>query len=212
MPKNKTSQPKNKTPKTVDKNVGQLVALAHQGTQKSIKEISNFTERTKDKNLKAIAEIAKGEAEYFHYSPANKQEEKDLLLAKIISEREDHLIMDLECQAGAAEFELERLDLERTVHKKLLKSLPKTKQHDWQYYFSEDYYQTVVNRLEEIEKDIDYENKWIETAKKLIKTKKYLSLPPDFFRHYHWDYEGMDFWPDDIIAQSDTEVFDDNLI
>jgi len=212
MTKSKKPKLKNKATKISDKKVSELVVLAHQGTQESIKKVSGATKATKNKNLKVMAEIAKGEAEYFYYSPTNEQEEKDLLLAKIIKEREDCLIMDLECRSGAAKFALEKLDIEREVHKKLLKSLPKTKQEDWQYCFSEDYYQTVVNRLKEIEEDIDYATNWIETAKKLIKTKKYLSFPPDFFQHYHWDHEGIDFWPDDIISRNNDEIFDDNLI
>jgi|SRR3989338_2667270 len=211
MVKNKRSKPKNKTAEISEKKVGELVALAHQGTMESIKKISDFTKTAKNKNLKAMAEIAKDEAEYFYYSPTSEQEEKDLLLAKIIRDREDHLTMDLKCQAGAAKFELEKLDLAREIHKKLLKSLPKTKQKDWQYYFSEDHYQTIANRLQEIEKDIDYETNWIETAKKIIKTKKYLNLPPDFFKHYHWDYEGIDFWPNDSVLQKNNEISDDNF-
>ena len=115
MVKNKRSKPKNKTAEISEKKVGELVALAHQGTMESIKKISDFTKTAKNKNLKAMAEIAKDEAEYFYYSPTSEQEEKDLLLAKIIRDREDHLTMDLKCQAGAAKFELEKLDLKVAV-------------------------------------------------------------------------------------------------
>jgi len=202
MAKNKRSKIKNETTKNHNKKTGELIALAHQGTQKSIKKISDFIQTTKSKDLEATAKIAKDEAEFFYYSPNNDQEKKDLLLAKIINDREDRLIMDSECKASAAKFELEKLDLERAVHQKLLKSLPKAKQKDWQYCFSEDYYQTVLGRLQEIEDDIDYEKKWIETAKKSIKTKKYLDLPFDFFQHYHWDYEDENFWSgNDLVGQ-----------
>lgn len=191
--------------KAGEEKISELIDLAHQGSQQSIEKLSEIIKTAKDEGLKATAKIAKEEAEYFYYSPENNQEEKDLLLMKMIRDREDSLIMDLESRAGAAKFELEKLDIEREVHQELLKVLPEDKQKDWQYNFSEDYYTTVAGRLQEIEADIEYENRWLEMAKKLIKTKKYFDLPPDFFQHYHWDYEDTNFWSDNDFADLPDE-------
>jgi len=52
-------------------------------------------------------------------SPVNDQEEKELLLAKMIFTGEQRL-MDLESKAGAAKWELEKLDLDRQIHRRIM--------------------------------------------------------------------------------------------
>lgn len=129
------------------------------------------------------------------HEPTNKQEERDFLLAKLISDREN-VLWRLTDKIKSAEFSLEKSDLDREIHQMLLKGLSKEKQADWQYNFSEDYYQTILNRLNQLQTELTYEKKWLETAKKFIKTKKYLNLPSLFFQSYHFDYENEFFWDD----------------
>jgi|GEM_PF-3219334 len=147
---------------------------------------------TAKKLLNDINDPAEWEEKILSYEPANEGDEKDLLLAKLIKEREDGVLSRLENQIGGMEFELKKLDLRGEVFKKLLQNSSKANQEEWKYNFSEDYYSDIRHRLAEIKGDIAYEKAWIEQAKKMIKNKKYLNLPSDFFASHHYDYEDVD--------------------
>lgn len=126
-----------------------------------------------------------------HYTPQNEREEKELLLAKMIKDKEDRLD-NLMAKADNAKFEIEKLDIDREVYKKIV-----AKNKNYEYWFSEDYYTTVKNKLAGLEEDIAYETLWIKEAEKLFKTEKYKNIPADFFYHFHFDGEGGTFWEDD---------------
>ncbi|MFA6526555.1 MAG: hypothetical protein WCT26_04055 [Candidatus Buchananbacteria bacterium] len=123
------------------------------------------------------------------YEPSNDQEERDLLLAKMIFDRENH-VSDLEIEINAAKFALKKLDLEREVHRDLMAGINQERQAEWQYNFSEDFYLMERQDLERLQDEAAYDAKWLEAARKLIKTEKYLSVPSGFFRNYHFDYDG----------------------
>ncbi|MCX6713499.1 MAG: hypothetical protein NTV48_00095, partial [Candidatus Vogelbacteria bacterium] len=125
---------------------------------------------------------------YLKYSPSNEQEERDLLLAKLIYDTENRLL-NLEMKQSGLKFELDKMNLEREIHEKLMSD--KKVDLDWEYRFSEDFYYAEKKELEEAKADIVYYTAYLEKAKKLIKTEKYKKLPTDFFNFYHWDGEGV---------------------
>lgn len=132
--------------------------------------------------------IEKSVEQVLRYEPTNDQEENDLLLAKMIFDRENHLC-GLEIKINSAKFALKKLDLEREVHCKLMAGLNEGQQAEWQYNFSEDFNLMERQDLERLQDEAAYDAKWLEAARKLIKTEKYKSVPPGFFRHYHFDYD-----------------------
>lgn len=174
---------KNKTEK-------QLIKLAHEGSEKSLKKISEIAAKTKDGGLIKFAGFAYDEGEFLRYAPKNEREEKELLLAKMIKDKEDY-VDTLMMKADSAKLEIKKLDLDREVYEKIL-----AKNKEYEYWFSEDYYMTVKNKLAELEEDMSYESLWIAEARKSIKTEKYKNIPVDFFYHFHFDGEGGSFWED----------------
>lgn len=180
---------------------GQLLNWAHEGSEASLKKLSNFILKEKDSDLREFAQLAYDEAEYFYYSPKGEKEEQEFLLAKMVYERDTRL-WELLVKADAAKLELQRLDADRRIHRRLMLELKKKMKmklaEEWQYRFSEDYCQMVQHRLQELENDIAYESAWLAQAKAMITTKRFTNIPADFWEHVHWDGEGNTFWTDDM--------------
>lgn len=165
----------------------------HNPTKETLKKLKENIVKEKDEKKLIDAQLAYEEAEMFYYSPSNEQQEKELILAKIISERKERL-SDLDSMLESAKFNLEKLDLELEVHQSLLKKQTPAQAEEWKYNFSEDYYIADKNRLHELSDEIAYEMAWIKQAQKMIKTEKFKNLPMGFFSRFHFDYEDVDFW------------------
>lgn len=184
--------PENKK-QSLDDAHGQLMVWAHQGDEESLKKLEDFMLKEKNSDLREFAQLAYNEAEYLYYSPRNEKEEQEFLLAKMVHER-DARLWELIGKADAAKFELQKLDLDRRVHRQVMsniKNQPKTASaQEWQYCFSEDYYKMVQHRLHELEDDISYESAWLEQAKGMIIAKRYQKVPAEIWEHIHWDGEG----------------------
>jgi hypothetical protein len=171
-------------------------------TKESLQALADYIEREKDEDKRAEAELAYEEAMIFYYSPTNDKQEEELLLAKMIWREEDRLI-DLTIKADAARFALDKLDLDRKVHAEIMKKVSKKRAEEWQYNFSEDYYTTVEDTWARLDDEVAYLTAWIEEARKLIKTEKFRDIPDDFFRHCHYDSEGVDFMDEDECEDED---------
>jgi len=205
MPK-KQSKKQTKTPaeSISDLLFSQLQKWAHAGTDEGIKKLEDFIISEPNKDLCAYAKIAYDEALFFYYSPNNKQEERDFFLAKMIIQKERWLWNRMD-KAEAARFELSKMDIERDIHKRILKTATKKQQEEWEYNFSEDYYTMVRGRLAELTDDISYTSAWIKTASGAIKLKKYKQVPEDLFDHIHFDGEDTTFWEEDEFDDCDCD-------
>lgn len=166
----------------------QLTAWAHEGTLECIQRIQDFIKREHSSDLKGFAEVALQEGNYMYYDPANEKEEQDFLLAKMITERESVLI-DKQMRMKTLQFRLKKLDIEKRVHQKLIGAASKAQQEDWKYNFSEDFYSLQKDELMELGEEIVYSEAWIASAKKLITTKKYQTIPRSVLMSIHLDDE-----------------------
>lgn len=177
-----------------------LTTLAHSGTKSALEKISEFIIKTDNADLRGFAQCAYDEAEWWYYSPENNEQEKELLVAKMLKFHSDKL-WKLLSRADSAKYELRELEIEREIDKKIFKSAHKSEK-GWGFEepsrFSEDYYTMVRHKLIELEADIEYESAWVKEAEKMIKTEKFKNLPGDFFDHMHFDGEGGTFWTDEM--------------
>jgi len=170
----------------------ELNKLAHEGTKEAIAKIKSYIEVEKDYNKKAYAEMALEECELFYYQPQNEKEERDFTLCRIINEYKAK-IDDLETEIDKIKAYLEKFELEQTVHIQVLVE-NKKKKEDWKYYCSEDFVCGERTRLAEIVDDLEYKKAWIESAKKMIVSKRYIDGIPE--RHLsHFDFN--DLYDDD---------------
>ncbi len=191
---------------------GQLTAWAHEGTQESVQHIQEFIKREPSSDLKGFAEVALQDGYHMYYDPTNEKEEEEFLLAKMITEYESALI-DMHMCLETLKFRLKKLDIERRVHQKLVGTASRAQQEDWKYNFSEDFYVIQKNELVELQEDISYKTAWIVSARKLITTKKYQTIPRDFLMNVHLDDEGCGVEDDCGCASGccDAEVDVDDI-
>ncbi|MCX6713261.1 MAG: hypothetical protein NTY66_03590 [Candidatus Vogelbacteria bacterium] len=166
----------------------------------------------KDKNKKPVKsvyvkEVGKQEKDlgrFLNYTPRNEAEEKDLSLASLIHQAEDRLL-DQNIKLSAAKHEVHEMELERQIHLAIMAD--KEADKDWKYRFSEDFYFGVEERPAEIADEIKYLEKYILSAKSLIKNEKYKNIPVDFWKTFHWDSEGVNIWDDDTKYDPDNLPF-----
>ncbi|MBU4331806.1 hypothetical protein KKD19_04020 [Patescibacteria group bacterium] len=184
--------------------IAQLNDLAHAGTKESMDKLTDFIIKEKNEKLRGYANCALEEAEYMYYSPFSPKEEKEFLLAKMIHENEEHLWKSM-AKADNARLELDRLDLDKKIHSKIMKSKNSNKREDWQYRFSEDFRTMVEGRLQELDDEIFYTGAWLEQAKKMITLEKYKNIPDYVIEHIHLDAEAESFWPEDYYDDVDDK-------
>lgn len=173
----------------------QLQAWAHEGSRKSLDKIIDFINREKDEELRAYAEIARGEAGYFYYAPNSDEEENDFLTAKQIMNRELECI-ELKYRIEAGELAVQKESIDIKINEKLMRE--KGADQDWKYRNPKFYAGFIENRLEELKEDLKFNQAWIKAARKTIKNKKYIDIPFDMLSHIHLDIEDLN-WMDDSM-------------
>jgi len=174
----------------------QLQTWAHEGTRESLNKIIGFIKHTKDKELKAYAEIALSEASFFYYSPNTESEETDFLTAKMVQKKERNN-EDLVYKIEAGKLELDRLKIDKKVTEKLFKT--KKINEECVYRYCVDFTTLAKGRVEELKEELEYNNDWIEAARYLIKNKKYTSIPYDVLDSFHLDGEDDICWMNDFM-------------
>lgn len=182
MVKRKTSKRRGEERKSINERraIQNLAGLAHQGKVEEINKIVS-----ENKNLGEVGAIARDEALMFRYEPKNDSEERDLLLMWLIRRKENQ-INDWQVKLDSLEGEALKERIEDEVHANVMAA---TKNKDWEYY-AHSFFSDIEKRKSEFQNDIDYAENWNVAARKMVKNKKYLDLPADYFDHMHYDWEG----------------------
>ncbi|MDO8505632.1 MAG: hypothetical protein Q7S48_03585 [bacterium] len=158
-------------------------------TSKKVTAVSSIPQEVKD-------EMEAFDATFQKYSPKNKQEEKELRLAKLIVERERIIMMRMS-EVDELKAKLHEFDLEKEVHENLMKENPK-KREEWQYNMGQDLMAYERRQIAELEEWFAYDAAWVSAARGMIKSKKYQEISPDALSHFHFDGEGHSAWHDEI--------------
>lgn len=195
MKKKSVKQDKKKTVKTAKK--------TKKMPKENLTQTLNIIDRVEDGDLRELTKFMGGKEEYLKYFPQNAKEEKELLLVKMIRQAEERLERNLSKTESLA-FELEKMNIDKEVHEKLLKNNPKMKEA-WKYNFMEDYYSTDMRQLSEVEELIAYDVAWIEEAEAMLTIEKYKNLPEDFFDYYFFDGD------DDLLGEDENDFLDDDM-
>lgn len=184
MPKKTALKPKTKKHSSAEIN---LQALAHAGTKDAINKIEAYMKSEEDPIKKAEAEMALDKCEHSYYSPANQKEEEEFLLCRIIWRKQNY-IEGLKSKKGSLEFRLEKFELEKKVHEKVLER-HKNRREDWKYNVMDYYANTEREQLAETNENIAYEEAWVAEAKKMITTARYKPcIPKRHLEHFDFDY------------------------
>ncbi|HBR79674.1 MAG TPA: hypothetical protein DEA46_04570 [Candidatus Moranbacteria bacterium] len=209
--KSKNKIVKNKVAKQDKKKNVKVANVAKKAVKKTKKmpkenliQALDILDRVEDNDLRELTRFAGGKEDYLKYFPQDANEEKELLLAKMIRQAEERLENNL-VKIEKLTFELEKMNIEKEVHEKLLKKNPKMKEA-WKYNFMEDYYSTEMRQLSETEETIAYDVAWIEEAEEMITIEKYKNLPEDFFDYYFFDGDESSSWEDGGNFLNDDEM------
>lgn len=140
--------------------------------------------------------LAENEALFRRLAPKNKQENKELLLAKLIFEKEKSLQSQMS-EIDELRAKKRERDLEGEVFGAVIKNNPR-RQEEWKYNWCEDFFCHETNRLCELKDSIAYNLEWLKAARKMITTKRYRNIPENAFEYLKWDGDGHVFWTDDM--------------
>jgi hypothetical protein len=209
-------------PKDKKSKKSQGASKKSQGVKKTSKKTKtkkkeNFKKTTKE--IFDFPDVTYEDKDFLKYVPTNEQEERDLLIAKLIFEKEN-LIESLLQKADSAKFEIERLGIEKEIEYKIVKI---KNEDQFESRFSEDYLMIVESKLQAIEDDIAHWSLWISEAEKMIGAEKYKNVPGWFFDSFHFEGEEGSFWEEDYSecdcqaceaergCCEDDEMFDENI-
>jgi len=191
--------------------VSEINKLIQTGTKESVAKLEALFDKETDLDKKDNLFLALEEAEMVYYEPANDQEEKDFGLAKLINDKEedwfyqDMEASSLECRVDFAGLELavrEKMLKDATGDKKEMAKINRDVAHDMLVMYQ--------NQLAEVKEELADIEAWIQTAEKMIKTKKYQDLPADFFDGYHFDDEDLDSDDDGCCCECGCDCDDDD--
>lgn len=182
-------------PKKLDKNAvvekevvpSELQKLAHVGTKEAIEKIEKYIKTEKDGEKRAYAEMALEECEMFYYQPKNKKEDEEFILCELIN-RKERYIDDQTMKIDDIKSRIEKLMLEKKVHEKVL-AKHKNKKEEWKYNWMQDFVIMEENELHKIEEGLEYDEAWVEEAKKMITTERYKNMPARCLGHFDFDEE-----------------------
>lgn len=184
----------------------ELQELAHAGTKKALEKIEKYIETEKDPERRAYAEMAMEECEMFYYQPTSKKEDEEFMLCQLIRRRESGIV-DKMMELEKLELTMEKSELEKKVHDKVLKKY-KDKKEDWKYNWMPDFVLWERGKLEEIKDAIAYDEAWIIEAKKMITVDRYKNIPASYLEHFDFDFE-EDFCGDDCGCGDACDCEDD---
>lgn len=180
--------------------ISQLIAWAHEASDESICKLQEFIDDEKQsEEMRRMAEIARGEAEYLKYIPMNKDEEQEYNLCELINKRKDKIIA-LTCEVEEIEDSLKMMELKGKIHAQLmLQDMPDNQREEWDINSpSEDVVMMEGDRILKLKGEIAYLEAWIEEAKKFIVSPKYKNLPPGYFDKENDEMEDDDQDEDDL--------------
>jgi len=177
-----------------------LMDLAHQGTKEAIDKITKIIKKSKDSNLVGLAQCALDECYFIYLLPETDEEERDFLLAKMITQKEGRMV-DLEIKIDQLQGKLKRHVLKHEVHQNVIQDKDTTEEQkqNWRYQIYEDLYSFEQRRINEYQDNIEYEKAWIRKAQDMIQDEKYKDVPYGMLESIHSFDESNDL-DDDLFC------------
>lgn len=160
------------------------MTLAHLPTEEAQQLLDEF------KNSERAGEVGwlecAIEENQFHFlMPENEQEERDFLALKLIGEKDD-LIVNLMGECDKHRYRIQKYEIEKEALERLLPKNP-----DLKYDISaiHDILIWEKSRLQELEQQIEKEEKVQKQIRASIKTEKLKNLNPMDIKDFHFDGE-----------------------
>ena len=169
-----------------------VMLLAHIPTKRAQDILKKFknSERAEEVQWR---DVAMDEGEAWYIWPNTDQEEKDMMALKLFHERNDRIV-DLMGQEDGCKFRIKQYEIELAALRELQKEkLNKDEQEDLKHRMIalNELINMEKNKLDDLIKEISFEEKLNKKIKESIKTERYKNLEPWDISGFHFDGEGM---------------------
>ncbi len=167
-----------------------VMLLAHLPTKRAQDILKKFKQSARAEEV-AWLDVAMEEGQAFYIWPQNEQEEKDLMALKLYHEKQDQII-EMMGEKDGREYQLERYRIELTALQALQKeNVSSQEKEDLKYRLMalRDMIKIEENKLEEVKREIEFEEKSSQKIRESIRTKRYKNLESWDIAGFHFDGE-----------------------
>lgn len=164
------------------------MTLGHLPTKEAQDLLDKFKQNERAKEVEWL-ECAIDEGKHWYLSPTNEQEERDYLALKILNLKDDEIV-ELMGKQNEHNFQIRKMNIELEAIEKLAKGKDENKE-DLKYRIIalQELIKIEITKLEEVDKEIELQEKIREKIKQSITTERYKDMDPMYMNDVHFDGE-----------------------
>ena len=166
------------------------MTLAHLPTKEAQDLLDKFSESKRANEVEWL-ECAIDEGKHWYLSPTNEQEERDFLALKMLQKKDDEIV-ELMGKRDEHDFQIRTMTIELKAFEKLAKEKNNQNEDDdlkCRISALQDLIKMETAGLEEVDKEIELQEKIQEKIKQSITTKRYKDVDPMYMNEVHFDGE-----------------------
>jgi len=166
------------------------MTLAHLPTKEAQDLLDKFS-KSKRANEVEWLECAIDEGKHWYLSPTNEQEERDYLALKMLQMKDDEIV-ELMGKRDEHDFQIQTMTIELQAFEKLAKEKNnQNEDNDLKYRIIalQDLIKMETASLEEVDKEIELQEKIQKKIKQSVTTKRYKDVDPMSMNEIHFDGE-----------------------
>ena len=165
------------------------MTLGHLPTKEAQDLLEKFSKSERAQEVEWL-ECAIDEGKHWYLSPTNEQEERDFLALKMLQNKDDEIV-ELMGKRDEHDFQIREWNIELEAFEELAKDENEKKDSDLKYRIIalQDLIKMETANLEEVDKEIELQEKIQEKIKQSITTERYKDVDPMYMANCHFDGE-----------------------
>ncbi len=162
--------------------VGRIcMTLAHLPSKRAQDLLASFKESANAHKVKWL-DLAIEEGQFVYLSPQNEQEDRDYMALKVIQEMQDE-VLDLEIKLNEAIIDIDTMKIKHEAIKELVKKGEIDAEEELGL---NDVMLLLESKVDDLNQDIERNNKIFLQITKSIKIKRYKDVDPSVMRDIHF--------------------------
>ncbi|MEA3475416.1 MAG: hypothetical protein U9R23_03075 [Candidatus Cloacimonadota bacterium] len=166
------------------------MTLAHLPTKEAQDLLDKFKKSERANEVEWL-ECAIDEGKHWYLSPTNEKEERDFLALKMLQMKDDEIV-ELMGKRDEHDFQIRTMSIELKAFEKLAKEKGNQNEDDelkYRIIALQDLIKMEIASLEEVDKEIELQEKIQEKIKQSITTERYKDVDPMYMNEVHFDGE-----------------------
>ena len=164
------------------------MTLAHLPTKEAQDLLDKFSKSERANEVEWL-ECAIDEGKHWYLSPTNEKEERDFLALKMLQMKDDEIV-ELMGKQDEHDFQIRTMNIELKALKKLAKGKDENNEDiKYRIIALQDLIKMETASLEEVDKEIELQEKIQEKIKQSITTERYKDVDPMYMANCHFDGE-----------------------